>query len=259
VETLDATTSMAWEPGSRFAQRSVELDELTRAAVRRRVVPGGLEEGVAVEARYTDGVPAILSLRVGRGHIVLLTTSPDPGWSELGRRAAGLLTWLHTLLREAVGTADAVAAFTAGQLTRHAFVGLPEQVTVQVTPQDAQAGGPWAVSVVDGQPPDGWPARQPGIYTIQGGSRPLRYAVNWPPEESDLTPIAEDRLRALLGVAEVRLTGTQVGVEQQQGPTLLARLTGLADAATLLPVVLLGLLLGELWLASRGAGPAGAA
>jgi hypothetical protein len=253
VEPLEAVTSFSWETESAFAGRGEELDELTRSAVRRRVVLAGLEDGVVVEARYGDGVSAIVSLRLGRGRLLLLTTSPDPQWSELGTRAAGLLTWLHELLQDALGSADAVATFTAGQTTRHSFPGLPGRGVVRVFSLGDQGGTSIPVRLLDGEPSEGWPTQQPGIYSVRtahNDTRETLYAVNWPAEESDLTAIAADRLEALLGVSDVRLEGGETG-ENEAEQTLFSRLTGLRDAARLLPFVLLALVLGELLLANR--------
>lgn len=253
VETLPAVTSLAWEPESTFVERGEELDELTRTAIRRRVVLAGLQDGVAVEARYADGLPAIVSLRRGRGRLMLLTTSPDPQWSELGRQAAGLLTWLHELLRQARGAADAVAEFTAGESSSHSFTGLPTRGVARVSCLSGQRVEPISVRLSDAEPTASWPTDQPGIYTIETGRdvvANILYSVNWPASESDLRPITSDRLEALLGVAHVSVEGvdaTDSGA-QSMWPSWL---TGLRDAAKVLPLVLLALVLGELLLASR--------
>ncbi len=253
VESLGAVTSFSWEAGLAFAERSAELDELTRIAVRRRVELAGLEDGVTVEARYADGIPAIVSSRRGRGRFLLLTTSPDPQWSELGMRAAGLLTWLHELLRESLGPPDAVATFAVGEATRHSFPALPGRGVVRVFSLTDEGDTSISVRLANGEPTPGWPTQRPGIYAIRAGHRdnsePL-YAVNWPAEESDSTAIVADRLEALLGVADVALEGAGAAGEQAE-LTLFARLTGLRDAARLLPFVLLALVLAELLLASR--------
>lgn len=253
VDTLDSVTNFSWETGSTFSGKSAALDELTRSAIRRRVVLAGLEEGVVVEARYADGPPAIVALRRGRGRLVLLTTSPDPQWSELGVRAGGLLTWLHELLQEALGSPDAAATFTAGQTTHYSFGGLPDRGVARVFSTTDAGGKPISVWLSNGEPTQGWPTQQPGIYAIRlsrKDAREMLYAVNWPPEESDLRAVTTDRLAALLGVPEVAIEGGET-VEEETRSSRFARLTGLRDGARLLPLVLLGLVLGELLLAGR--------
>jgi hypothetical protein len=245
--------SFAWDESSPFAGRGEALDELTRTAVRRRVVLAGFEKAVTVEARYADGVPAILSLPRGRGRFLLLTTSPDPQWSELGMRAAGLLTWLHELLQESRGSPAAVATFTAAEVTRHSFPGLPSRATARVFLLTDEGGKVTVVRLADGQPEDRWPTDQPGIYAVRasgGGAGEIRYAVNWPAEESDLTPIQRDRLQALLGVADVAIERVTPSLAEGK-PALVSRLLGGRDAARALPLVLLAFVLLELLLASR--------
>jgi hypothetical protein len=259
ADKLDSVMSFAWDENSSFAGRGEALDELTRTAVRRRVVLAGLEKAVIVEARYADGVPAILSLPRGHGRFVLLTTSPDPRWSELGMRAAGLLTWLHELLQESRRLPGAVTTFTAAEVTRRSFPGLPSRATARVLLLTDEGGKVSAVRLADGQPEGGWPTDQPGIYAVRtsgGGTQEIRYAVNWPAEESDLTPIEPDRLQVLLGVADVAIERVASTLAEAK-PSVFSRLLGGCDAARALPLVLLGFVLLELRLASHMRSAAG--
>jgi len=254
IDTLDAVTGFAWESGSSFAGVSIELDELTRTAVRRRVVLGGLEAGVAVEARYADGLPAIVSARRGRGWLVLLTTSPDPAWSELGMRAAGLLTWLHELLNQSLGSSDAVAEFTAGESTRHSFGSLPGRGNAWITRVTDPGGELGTRRVSAGEPDEDWPATGPGVYAVRSGRSigpAALYAVNWPAAESDLRSIAADPLATLLGVESVELVGEETDDDQSE-QEFWARLFAIHDAARVLPFALLALVLLELFMGNRG-------
>jgi len=255
VETLDAVVSISWERGSTFADRGPELDELTRAAVRRRALVAGLAEGVRVEARYTDGVPAIVGRPWGRGRLLLLTTSPDPAWSELGLRAAGLLTWLHTLLQDALPPPDRVAMFTAGQATRRSFAGLPDRGIAHVVSLTDEGWRPVTVRVANAEPGEPWPTALPGLYEIrtsdpQSGER-IVYAVNWPAEESNLRPIGSDRLAALLGISAAQLQVTAERGDGEEQPGRLERLLVLRDPARGLPLLLLAVVVAELLLANR--------
>ena len=256
VETLPAVMTFNWTPESTFAHVSEGLDELTRVGVRRRVVAAGLEAGVAVEARYADDSPAILSIRLGRGRLVMLTTSPDPGWSDLGGRAAGLLTWLHVMLREAVGPPDLVANLVVGQEAGDVLPGLRERGATRVVNRTNESAARIAVSRdTAGAKAGGWPTDEPGIYAIEaassGGDEAL-YTVNWPAAESDLAPIGAERLAQLLGVDHVDIVGAASTADA--GGSLLFRLAGIRDAARLLPLALLALLLWELRLANRTRG-----
>ena len=75
------------------------------------------------------------------------------------------------------------------------------------------------------------------------------YAVNWPVEESDLTPISMERLRSMLGIAEVTIEGAAAG-DDGASPGFARRL-GLHDPADAALVVLLALLVGEMLLSAR--------
>ncbi|MEW6250390.1 MAG: BatA domain-containing protein [Planctomycetota bacterium] len=221
--------------------------ELAQCRVERRVRFGTLRAGVQTAARFADGAPAIVWAPLGRGRIIALTTGPDPLWSELGVRAAGLLTWLHRLVSEAVGPPGAAASFSAGELTRQAFAALPASGSVQVSGPGVEQ---WA-RVAAGQPQEPWPTPAPGIYTLR--ARPTDapaalYAVNWPAEEFDFTLINRDRLVRALGVEDVALEwlGAAPG---QAGPV--DRLEWLGDARGAAGFFLLALLMLEMWLAAR--------
>ncbi|MBI5866415.1 MAG: BatA domain-containing protein, partial [Planctomycetes bacterium] len=96
-EPTDAT-AVAWSQSSPFAGDNPGLRDIPGCAVRRRIILSSLADGTTVHASFGDGRPAIVSRRHGRGEIFLLATSPDPVWSELGIRAAGLLSWLDALV-----------------------------------------------------------------------------------------------------------------------------------------------------------------
>ena len=96
-EELSEPTSFVWKPESEFAGHS-ELIELSRCGVLRRLRLGELQKEVEVHAQYADERPAVVSRRRG-SRLFLLTTAPDPQWSDLGS-GAGLLSWLHLLVDE---------------------------------------------------------------------------------------------------------------------------------------------------------------
>ncbi len=253
LRTPAAVTSIAWEDGSPYSAAEEGLDELARCAVRRRVVLSRLAEGVSVQARYTDGVPAIVSKQLGKGRLVVLTTSPDPAWSELGIRAAGLLTWVHRLIEESAGPPANVASFRVGVRTRHRFGGLPPQGLVRVSAvSDPQGKLAW-VRVADGAPEQDWPTDHPGLYAVRAAGkhrRPSLYAVNWPAAESDLSPISLSRLKARLGLERVTLELADRGTAGEE-PGVLARLLADRDAMLALPLLLILLFVTEVMLANR--------
>ena len=179
--------------------------ELGRAVVQQRLRLPGLLGPVTVVARYSDGPPAIVARRFGAGTLALLTTTPDPSWSELGIRAAGLLTWLHHLADSALGAPSAAAQFTAGETTTRPFPALTGTGPAEVRALHA-AGQPTAwVRLRDGQPESPWPTIPAGRYAVRLADEPLsraEYVANWPAEEFDLTPLTAADLPRWLG--EVR-------------------------------------------------------
>lgn len=210
-ERLDAVQSLSWDPAApALVPPSDGLDSLARAAIRQRLRIADLADGVVVHARFTDGAPALLSVRVGRGQVCMLPTSPDPDWSDLGQRAAGLLTLLHELLRRAQPPAENITEFVAQHASRDPLGDPAFNGTVVVGRDADRAAKGERVRLSGGRPATPWPADQPGLYTISdNGTTVARYAVNWPPEESDPTPITLERVRGLIG-----RTGVTVDVGQ---------------------------------------------
>ena len=228
------------------------MDELNAQPFGRRIVFSQLQEGTTVEARYADRQPAVIAMRNGRGRVVLLTTTPDPAWSDLGKQAAGLLTWLHTLLRDALGPPDTAAMFVS---PRGVTPRVRRPARSQCCSRDASERKQQCTGddpAVEWRADAKLPTAQPGIYAVQAstdGAPELRYAVNWPAEESDLRPIAADRITALLGVARVSVEQDAVGDAAGGQPH--SALGGMADAARFLPFLLIACVVGELLLAAR--------
>jgi hypothetical protein len=251
VETLPTASAMRQEAAVTDAAPSDGLAELARCSVRRRVRLSGLLAGVQTSASYTDGAPAILSRRLGRGDVLLLTTSPDPQWSDLGVRAAGLLTWLHYLIGQSVGPPAGAAQFTAGQLARDSFAALPAAGLVQVRQSEPEPHVTWT-RLSNGAPQEPWPTATAGLYAVRAasGGETAEYAVNWPAEEFDLTPITRDGLVQVLGTERVTLE--RAGAADVRPVSGWRALVGRRlDPVALLGLLLLALFAIEVTVASR--------
>lgn len=260
VESLPAATAIRWAATAPGTTSTDDLDELTRCAVQRRVRLTGLLDGVRVEARYGDDVPAIVSRKLGRGRIVALTTSPDPAWSDLGVRAAGLLTWLHGLVEEALGPPTAVGQFTAGEVVQTPLPALPEAGLVRVALLGDSRREPIWVRLRGGRPRQPWPTEVPGVYTVRaaGGAARAQFVVNWPAEEFDLTPIRQPGLVRALGTERVRLEHKGMPNTEQE-PSRLVRMLRFATPARMLGLALLVLFVTEMAVAARPSMPAATA
>lgn len=210
-------TRLRWEPSSPLADGDVGLEDITQCTIRRRLAVSGLRSGTVVHARYTDRSAALVSRKLGRGALWLLTTSPDPAWSELGTRAAGLITLLHRLLRAGQGPTTCAANFVVDEQSRRPFPALAGISMARISLADDPSWRPMWIPLEDGAPAQPWPTARPGLYTLAGsdGRTVAAYAVNWPAEESDLTPMARDQIAARLGVESVSVGDRARGIARQ--------------------------------------------
>lgn len=252
LERMAATQSLAWTPhADPTATLEPGVEELTRTPVRRRLTIEPAAGGV-IEARFSDGKAAVVSRRVGKGVAILLATSPDPAWSDLGLRAAGLLSWLNALAVRNRPESDRAANFTLGERSLRPFSALPDRGFVIVRPEGAAEGR--RVAIEAGRPVDGWPARAAGLYEVvaDNGQVLARYAVNWPPEESDLRPITAERAAGILGVQAVTFE-TPEGAAAAGPDAAGALFMRMADPHVLLAIGLIALVAGEALLSARRA------
>ena len=253
-------TTMTWEPASPLSDSDEGLAEFVRCAVRRRLIVDQPPADVVVHARYADGSPALLSRDRGDGTIWLLTTSPDPQWSDLGTRAAGMLTFFFRLIDRSAGPAGAVADFVVGQQSRRSFAGLRSDGLVRVSRRtDASIPATW-VRLAGGVPDRDWPTDSPGLYGIHstGRAEPAAvYSVNWPAAESDTTPITLDEISAILGTGDViELLDSQSGRGDRD--SAIARLSKLVPPEPAAAVLIVLLFAVELLIGNRVRHTAGA-
>ncbi len=153
---------------------------------RHRRVDAGAIPDARVVAGFDSGDPAVLDVPVGRGRIVLFTSSWAPVDSQLVV-SSKFVPLLYSLLELSGG---------AGLPPLQHFVGDPLPVT--------GSEGDYVVRRPDGTT-DGIAAGtvnyantlQPGVYQIQSGASTLRYAVNLDPAETRLTPLMSDDFERL--------------------------------------------------------------
>ena len=184
---------------------------------------------------------------------MLLTTSPDPVWSELGIRAAPLITWLHQLIAEAAGPPARSGELIAGQRSTRVFGALPKRGLVRVSAASTVMPDAKWIRLRAGVPRDSWPSELAGIYSISTAaesSPSATYAVNWPAEESDLRTADLDLLKARLGVERVTLDAPEENGEEESSG-MLAHWLAERSLRPLLAGLLVALFLGELLLANR--------
>lgn len=214
-------------------------------AVRRWLALGELSRDVRVAGRYGSGGPAIVTAARGAGRVALLTTSPDPLWSDLGIDAGPLLVWLHALIGEALGPPGGTAEFAVGDAGEHRFAFNAPRGSVRVVPADGD-GPPHSVDVSDSAVAPRWPAEEPGGFRVMDGDRTAAaYAVNLPADETDYQRLSVEAIAARLGVSDVQIERPPTSAAQSPAGVL----DWLASPRSVAGAGLLALLLVEAWLA----------
>ena len=150
--------------------------------------------------RYESGAPALVEREVGRGRVMLLTTTVDREWTDLPIRA-GFLPLLREAARHLVGAndEDGAATLLVGEPRLLAFAG--DVQTLEVTRPDGsvwvssreQAGSGHTLSFAG--------TDQIGIYRVRGAGadgtfarkEAQDFAVNLDPRESDPARLAPEK------------------------------------------------------------------
>lgn len=179
-------------------------------------------------ARYDDDAVAIAERRVGRGRVLVVTTTLDPYWNTLPMQA-GYLPFVHAALKYLAGYLPMPHAFAVGDVVDlgryakghpgHAAAatalarGAAARVRTPTGQQQQLAPGDGAVHV-----------REPGFYEVHvsgSGARSLVFAVNPLAEESSLEPLALDTLLAAVrpaSASQASVVNRETGASQRQRP-----------------------------------------
>jgi hypothetical protein len=147
--------------------------------------------------RYTDGLPALLERRVGKGRVILFTSSIDDDWTDLPLRSI-FVPLIHqiarslsnTLVHEAedvIEVGQSVALSLPPDPRREAWLRGPQQEEIRLDPMGADEEGLMSFSE----------ARTPGHYSLfwsdpDSGTEQLkgRFSVRVPTRESKLTALS---------------------------------------------------------------------
>jgi len=158
----------------------------------------------SVVLRYENGAPALVEADVGRGRVLLLTTTVDREWTDLPIRP-GFLPLMQEAARRLAGapSGEAVAALTVGQ-KREIAIGADDRRIEVIKPSGESR---WLVP--EPRQSDGKPARsvlftetdEPGWYRVRGshtdGSQIDRsddsFVVNLDTRESDPATLPADQ------------------------------------------------------------------
>lgn len=223
--------------------------ELSLCRLARTLEPRLLAGDATIHARLSDGTPFLLSRALGAGRIWLLGTSPDPAWSELGQRAAALLSLLDALIQRGGGLSSSSAQFAVGDEPRGALPGLADSGLLRVASTSPPRPAVWR-RLKDGVPDQPWPSDAPGLYEVRtsAGERRAVYAVNWPAAEADLRAITLPEVAEKLGAPRVLRASAVAHSSRGEG---LGRVVGRLRPDLLASIGLVALLCLEVLLAGR--------
>jgi uncharacterized membrane protein len=172
-----------------------------------RYRPVAMTNPATVLARYDDGAPALIEKQLGKGRVLILTSTMDDFWNDLAKRPV-YVPFVHQMVKYASTYADVRPWFVAGQVME---VGRVAQQLSGAGSGPAPAprsadGGEFVAESPSGQtirPSTGDDGHvieleEQGFYDIRqaGGSRTTNQAVavNLDMEESDLSRVDPQEL-----------------------------------------------------------------
>ncbi|HEY7510683.1 MAG TPA: BatA domain-containing protein [Vicinamibacteria bacterium] len=156
-----------------------------------RYRPVQAREGVV--ARFDDGAPALLEHRLGRGRVLVWTSTLDTVWNDLPLQPV-FLPFLHQLLKYAAGHVETRPWHTVGEaLDLSADPELKGRDAAVVPPSGQKQRLPASQRALE--------LSAPGFYEVrrlEGGSWSKLAAVNFDPAESDLAALDPEELHGAL-------------------------------------------------------------
>ncbi len=189
-------------------------------------------ETATVLAFFSDGRPALVEKRFGRGHVLLMPTSADADWNDMPKRKV-YLPFVHRAVGYLCG-AEALSRVEPALLVGEP-VPLPPGVTTVLDPDGRTI-----------EPADQNVLREtdvPGLYRLQFEDAPERaVAVNVNPIESDLRCLSVAEFTELVSPEAQRVAKAGLGDENPRDRDEIWRYVFVA---------LLVFLLAETWLGSR--------
>ncbi|MDA1053988.1 MAG: BatA domain-containing protein [Planctomycetota bacterium] len=197
------------------------------------------EHTAHILAKFDNGDPALWQQTIGEGKVYVLASGWHPDDSQLAL-STKFVPLLNTMLDQAAGSPVEMPSFAVGDA-----VPVPDgaKSTSVVKPDGGSA---------DLDADERWfrQTDEPGIYEFQGGTVPVRFAVNVMPRESET---------AMMDVEQLTELGIQLGAhrtrEEESDRQRQLRDIELESRQQLwrwLIVVVLGVLGIETWLAGRG-------
>jgi len=179
----------------RYRRLTVRAD----SARRTGAAAADTASGSHVLARFDDGAPALVEQRVGRGKLLVWTSTLDSYWNDLALQPV-FLPFVHQVARYAGRYSGARGSFAAGEvldLSRHAeLAGGAARKAAPVVVEAPSGAKTRLASSNEGLVP----LHEQGFYEIRpdGAARGMgqRVAVNLDPAEANLARIDPEELKA---------------------------------------------------------------
>ena len=211
-----------------------------------------------VLARFDNGDPALISISLGKGTLLVLTTGWHPADSQLAL-SSKFVPLLYSMLDQSGAIKPPLSEYVVGE-------------AAIIADDLMSANQPLSVQKPDGsQKPLSTGERfsetdMPGIYTALSGARKQRFAVNLESSESKTAPLSMDQLERL-GLPVKNVTAQTAKLSEQKWQRLhVAELENKQKLWRWLIVAAFLVLIGETWLAgwltrrpTSVAGPSGGA
>jgi hypothetical protein len=179
---------------------------------RYRAFDAPVSEGVL--ARFDDGMPALIERSVGKGRILVWTSTLDTFWNDLARQAV-FLPFVHQVFKRSASYAEASAWQTVGEvsdLDRYLEMILEsEGGDASERSRDLVVSSPSGVKTVvpRSQEKALLPLEEQGFYEVRevsgGAASAVSLAVNLDTTESDLSRLDPEELVASVTLREMGL------------------------------------------------------
>ncbi len=154
----------------------------------RKVAANALGESRVI-ARFENGDPALIEKTVGKGRLLLMTSSWRPADSQLAR-SSKFVPLMAGLLESRERRPDTDAIYTIGdRIPLPASVDPAMSLTIR-KPDGKSSAVAKGASAFEG-------ADQPGVYVADLKGVPWSFAVNLDPAESKTSPLADETLEQL--------------------------------------------------------------
>jgi len=165
-------------------------------------LPGDSTPSVRVLARWNDaeGSPAVIEKVIGRGRVLLWTTTANKGWTDWPTQMTYVLAMREA--GQAIVRPGSIRDLTAGEAIHRPLPADAQVRTPTIELPDSDA--PVALTVDSSAGLSYSDTRRAGLYRMNwqaepGGPGSDLFAVNPDARESDLTTISHDELKSLWG------------------------------------------------------------